>query len=86
MERGKELFPSSYRNCMMHYNLIHEDKPCILEELYKPDIPLYGLVESCFDGKTAIDYYNTLRLYMDDVESYLNTWFSFEKSSIHWDL
>ena len=86
VERGRGLFPSSYRNCMMHYNLIHDDKPCILEDYYKPDIPLYGLVESCFDGKSTNDYYDALRSYIDDVEEYLNTWFSFDKASINWDL
>lgn len=83
---GRVFFPSSYRNCMMHYGLVYGDEACIKEEYYRPDIPLYGLVESCFDGKSAEDYYSGLRRYMDEVEEYLNGWFSFDPSRIQWDL
>lgn len=86
VEHGRHLFPSSYRNCMMHYNLVHEGEPCIKEEYYRPDIPLFGLVESCFAGKTAAEYYSDLRSYIDEVEDYLNTWFTFDYAKIRWDL
>ena len=86
VEDGRVFFPSLYRNCMMHYGLISGDEACIKEEYYRPDIPLYGLVESCFYGKTAEDYYKDLRRYMDEVEEFLNGWFSFDSSRIRWDL
>ena len=86
IDSGRDYFPSSYRNCMMHYNLTYDGEACIKETFYKPDISLYGLVESCFDGKPAGDYYLDLRRYMDKVEAYLNTWFSFDSTKILWDL
>lgn len=86
VETGRMFFSSDYRNCMMHYDLTHDDEAYIKEEYYKPDIPLYGLVESCFDGKSAEDYYIELRKYMDEVEAYINKWFSFDPNRIKWDL
>ncbi len=86
VEAGRVFFPSVYRNCMMHYDLTRDDEAYIKEEYYKPDIPLFGLVESCFDGKSAENYYQELRIYMDEVEYYLNRWFSFDYTRIKWDL
>lgn len=86
VDEGRIYFRSSFRNCMMHYDLVKNEEPCILEEYYKPDIPFYGLVESCFDGMSAGEYYAKLRDYMDSVETYLNGWFTLDFDKICWDL
>ena len=86
VDKGRSYFPSSYRNCMMHYRLVKDDEPSIKEECYKPDIPLYGLVESCFNGISANEYYAKLRDYINGVEVYLNSWFTFDFEKICWDL
>ena len=48
---AKELINVNFRNCMMHYELIDSNKNFLIKEEYL-DIkePLFGLVESCFDG------------------------------------
>ncbi len=86
IDDGRRFFPSEYRNCMMHYGLIHHDSPCIKESEYNPEIPLYGLVESCFDGMSVHEYYKELREYMATVERFLNGWFVFDQNKIQWDL
>ena len=87
-DEGKKTLPAptSFDNNCGSIIEVYGDEACIKEEYYRPDIPLYGLVESCFDGKSAEDYYSGLRRYMDEVEEYLNGWFSFDPSRIQWDL
>lgn len=86
VNEGQILFPSSFRNSMMHYDLIHDGQPCISEDLYRSDVMLYGLVETNFDGKNAQEYLKELRSYMTEIEDYLNSWFIINKSCINWDL
>lgn len=86
VEDGRKFFPSSFRNTMMHYDLIYKDKPCIREDNYYPDKLLYGLVETCFEGKNATDYFGELRKYMIRIEEYLKSWFSVDIQQINWDL
>jgi hypothetical protein len=71
---------------MFHYEFIKGEEYSIKEEKYRPDILLFGLVETVFDGMTAKDYFIELRNYMDEVESYLKAWFNFDQSNINWDL
>ena len=85
VEIGRRLFPSNYRNCMMHYNLIQNNEPYIKESYYRNDRVLFGLVESCFDGIECNDYYEKLRSYVDKVERFLNKWFSVDSTRINWD-
>ena len=68
------------------YDFYNGEEYSIKEENYRPDILLFGLVETVFDGMTAQDYFVELRNYMDEVESYLKEWFNFDKSIINWDL
>ena len=86
IENGKCFFPSKFRNCMMHYNLVHENEPCIKEDCYGGDKVFLGLVESCFEGKDYLEYYSELREYMSLIEHYLNRWFHIDFNKINWDL
>lgn len=86
VKRGKIFFPSEIRNCMAHYDLVHDDVAFIDEKSYRPDILFYGLIESYFDGMTVSDYLYGLREYINEVEEYLNGWFVFDKRKISWDL
>ncbi len=86
VEEGRSLLPSEFRNCMMHYDLVHDDVAYIKEEFYRPDIRFYGLVESIFNGMTIDNYLEELRRYMDKVENYLCSWFNFDLKMIRWNL
>lgn len=48
---NKELINSEFRNCMMHYDLLNKNNKFLIQYKYlNSSIPLFGLVESCFDG------------------------------------
>ena len=46
------IFDSRFRSCMMHYSFINKGTYLIEDQYLDYSIPFYGLVESCFDGKT----------------------------------
>lgn len=48
---NKKLINSEFRNCMMHYDLLNKNNKFLIQYKYlNSSIPLFGLVESCFDG------------------------------------
>lgn len=71
---GTNLFPSNFRNCMMHYNFFNKDDVIISEKYFCNNKPLFGLVESCFDGKSFDDFFSELSKYLNDLENQLLLW------------
>lgn len=45
------VFSSEFRSCMMHYSFINKGDYLISDQYLDWRLPLFGLVESCFDGK-----------------------------------
>ena len=86
LENGKKLFPSNFRNCMMHYDLCYDGVPAISKEYYNEKLKFFGLVESCFDGKSSSCFFDELRLYIQELETYLMSWFHVDPQKIKWDL
>ncbi len=86
IDNGAFLFPSSFRNCMMHYDLCNKENVVILEKYYDDKIPLYGLVESCFVGKSYEDFSLELKHYVKRLEEYLLSWFQIDINKVKWDL
>ena len=85
-EKDIKLFSSSFRNCMMHYDLIDKDDcPVVLREWYDPEKPLYGLVESCYGGMNFNQYYDRLYKVSQELEEYLLSYFTIKPNHICWD-
>lgn len=73
------MFPSDFRNCMMHYDMKNAGEMQIKEEFFNLDKPLYGLVESCFDGLSFEVYAEKIDTYQNSVECFLKGMFDFSK-------
>ena len=84
-DNGAHFFPSKYRNAMYHYGLVAKDGPSIIENYYNENDPLFGLVESCFNGITIEEYYGELRKYMIKVRRYLEDFFVIDKRKTKYD-
>lgn len=68
---NKSFMNSEFRNCMMHYGLINkESKFLIKEQKFDLDIPLMGLVESCFDN---VNYFELKKYIKDELENISQT-------------
>lgn len=86
IEKNTNLFSSSFRNCMMHYDLVDQNGcPVILEKWYDPKKSLYGLVESCYKGMDYLSYYNELYKLSQEIEEYLHSYFTIDKNTICWN-
>lgn len=86
IEENVKLLSSSFRNCMMHYGLIDKnDCPIILQKYFDSTKPLYGLVESCFNGMSFNQYYDELYKLSQRIEAYLLSYFTIDPKKIHWD-
>lgn len=86
IQKGSELFPSSFRNCMMHYSFIGRDGAAIAKDQYDEEIPFNGLVETCFAGISFNEYCSSLFDYIDEMENYLNGFFNLRPNRVKWDL
>jgi len=86
IDKGVALFPSAFRNCMMHYDLCNKGNPVVLEEKYNSEEPFYGLIESCFEGKSYNEFASELRAYILELERCLSSWFHIDMRKIKWDL
>lgn len=81
-----KLLSTPFRNCMMHYDLVDKNNhPIILQEWYDSEKPLYGLVESCYDGMHFNQYYNEIYKLSQELEKYLLSYFTINRMNIHWD-
>lgn len=86
VDEGARLFPSSFRNCMMHYDLCNNGTAVVLQEYFDSQKPFWGLVESCFEGKTYNQFVSELRSYTMKLEGYILSWFCVDMKKIKWDL
>ena len=68
---SKELINSEFRNCMMHYDFKDKNNNFLVENQYlNINIPLFGLVESCFTGMKYDELKNKIidKLYVLSIE------------------
>lgn len=67
---------SRFRGCMMHYSFTDKQGFCIDEQYFDLNIPLYGLIETCFNGLTFDEYNNKLISLCTDIETLLKKQFN----------
>lgn len=79
---GTDLFPSNFRNCMMHYDFFNKDDEIITEKCFCNNKPLFGLVESCFNGKSYDDFFSELSKYLNVLEDQLLLWVNVDMKKI----
>lgn len=77
------LLSSDFRSCMMHYGYINQGKELISTDHLNQNIPFYGLIESCFPGRSFNDFIcdldHAIFTLSDIIEKQLNFDFSSKK-------
>ncbi len=86
IKNGSYLFPSNFRNCMMHYDFCNKGTEVIMEKNFSDDKPFFGLIESCFGGKSYSRFFSELSIFLNDLEKYLLSWFNVDMKKVKWDL
>ena len=79
IDKSYDCFDSRFRGCMMHYSFADKQGFCIDEKYFDMDIPLYGLVETCFNGLTFDEYNNKLISLCADIETLLKKQFNIDE-------
>lgn len=75
IEMNTAIFQSKFRNCMMHYG-IHNQGVVSIDNIEKP---LFGMVETCFEGMGFSVYQSKLRDLEDRMIEYLEGYFNTDK-------
>ena len=78
------LFTSSFRNCMMHYGLKTDDDnhyPIIESQYLDYEKPLWGLVESCYNGTSYSELKNRIENKLDIMADSLKRWLDIQFDS-----
>lgn len=65
LQSGDKIFVSSFRNCMMHYDLKNNGKFAISEANFDESKLFYGLIEECFHGESYVSYANSISEFGD---------------------
>lgn len=76
------LFNSTFRNCMMHYNLDNHGSFAILKEYYNVEKPFHGLIESCFNGMSFGEYFSKLSSFGSQLSDYISDFFYIDESKL----
>ena len=58
ISEGDWLFDSVFRNCMMHYELVDNERFCVSDAFFDADKNYYGLIEERFHGMSYKKYFN----------------------------
>lgn len=82
LTEGDGLFASKFRNCMMHYDLLHEGQFAISESNLNNELKLFGLVEECFNGHTYEEFYESISSLAHRIEECLVGQFDFQRVHI----
>lgn len=65
------MFRTEFRNCMMHYDLYNNSICAIKEKYMNYEIPFFGLVESCYEGKDFKSLNKDITALSKNAESFL---------------
>ncbi len=73
LDESEGLFQTKFRNCMMHYDL----KNAKVISIDNIDKPMFGMIETCFNGMDYYVYLKSLREFSDKLICYLESLFDF---------
>lgn len=73
---------SSFRNCMMHYKLTYDNNIIIKKELFDNKKPLFGLVESCYDGMSFNELNFKIESILNIIDESLSKLFYIDKQRV----
>lgn len=78
LTQGEKFFNTKLRNCMMHYNLTNAG----VITFENMDKPFYGIIETCFNGKSYREYLASLHNLSDNIIRYLDKRFDYSNITL----
>lgn len=73
------LLNTEFRNCMMHYDFYDKNNRFLISPSYIDDnIPLFGLIESCYNGLKYEELKLQILEKLDNISKVLSAWFELD--------
>lgn len=74
---------TEFRNCMMHYGLINKENKFLIEEQkFNLNIPMMGLVESCFNNINYFELKKNIKEELENISQVIDNILNINKSNL----
>lgn len=74
---------TEFRNCMMHYGLINKENKFLIEEQkFNLNIPMMGLVESCFNNINYFELKKNIKEELENISYVIDNILNINKSNL----
>lgn len=84
IQLNNNLMNGDFRNCMMHYGLKNKENRFLIEEKkFNLDIPMMGLVESCFDNLDYFELKRKIKLELENISQVIDNILNINKSNLN---
>ena len=84
IQLNNNFMNGDFRNCMMHYGLKNKENRFIIEEQkFNLDIPMMGLVESCFDNLDYFELKRKIKLELENISQVIDNILNINKSNLN---
>ena len=81
---NKSFMNIEFRNCMMHYGLINKENKFLIEEQkFNLDIPMMGLVESCFNNINYFELKKNIKEELENISQVIDNILNINKSNLN---
>ena len=78
-----DFMKGEFRNCRMHYGLINKENKFLIEEQkFSLDIPMMGLVESCFDNLNYFELKKKIKEELENISQVIDNILNINKSNL----
>ena len=80
---NKNFMNTEFRNCMMHYGLINKENKFLIEEQkFNLNIPMMGLVESCFNNINYFELKKNIKEELENISQVIDNILNINKSNL----
>ncbi len=80
---NKSFMNTEFRNCMMHYGLINKENKFLIEEQkFNLNIPMMGLVESCFNNINYFELKKNIKEELENISQVIDNILNINKSNL----
>ena len=80
---NKRFMNTEFRNCMMHYGLINKENKFLIEEQkFNLNIPMMGLVESCFNNINYFELKKNIKEELENISYVIDNILNINKSNL----
>lgn len=84
IQLNNNFMNGDFRNCMMHYGLKNKENRFLIEEQkFNLDIPMMGLVESCFDNLDYFELKRKIKLELENISQVIDNILNINKSNLN---